>query len=134
MRPSRLVLAIGALVLPVVSWSSGCDDAGGGGAGGDCDVTPAASECSSLCTTECARLVSCGSPSEDACVARCFAVYACPGETVGQDAAICSSRATSLEAADCTELCAWADSWQAQGGSPSCGAGGGGSGGAGGAG
>jgi hypothetical protein len=38
-------------------------------------------------------------------VSECSTAYACPGETAGQDAAICELRQTDLSQLDCGELC-----------------------------
>lgn len=68
-------------------------------------VTPASTACSDLCEDLCTRLVDCGVSWAESCMRDCSTAYACPGETVGQDAAICELRQTDLSELACGELC-----------------------------
>jgi len=72
-------------------------------AGGDC-TTPVA-ECASYCTDLCARATSCGGARPN-CTAECNKANSCPGESRGQDSAICSRKRADLASADCTAVCA----------------------------
>lgn len=81
--------------------------------------TPESAVCRSYCSDACMRLLECGIGGADTCVDACHDVYACPGETVGQDDAICESRAMAAEGLSCSELCAAVtsgDGWPAFGG------------------
>jgi hypothetical protein len=121
---------------------SGANTGGTGGTGGStpgCGTTPASDVCSSMCRGVCERLIDCGISWGESCLTDCYQAYACPGETLGHDDAICSGKRDELEGLECEAYCEtsteanWAAAW---GGSCDLGGSGGsgGSGGAGGAG
>lgn len=72
-----------------------------------CGVAPTAPECGDLCQKVCARLIQCKVGWAATCQQACNKAYSCPGETVGQDAAICSSALGQVQSYTCGQLCAW---------------------------
>jgi hypothetical protein len=62
-------------------------------------------ECSVLCEDVCQRLGECGITWARDCTPLCLLAYLCPGETPGQDAAICMSEEERLSELGCAELC-----------------------------
>ncbi len=62
-------------------------------------------ECSVLCEGVCQRLGDCGIAWARDCPALCEMAYLCPGESPGQDLAVCTSEDERLSGLDCAELC-----------------------------
>lgn len=62
-------------------------------------------ECSDLCDGVCQRLAGCGIGWARDCPALCKLAYLCPGESPGQDAAICTGDAERLSGLECADLC-----------------------------
>ena len=62
-------------------------------------------ECAALCDDVCQRLDACGITWSRDCPALCKLAYLCPGESPGQDAAICTGEQTTLAGLDCPDLC-----------------------------
>lgn len=91
------------------SWS-GCVDPGAvpGSSGGGC--TEPVAECASLCDAYCAELERCATAPAD-CGALCRAAYRCPGETPGQDSAICNGERERLNGASCEAVCSTTARW-----------------------
>ena len=108
MKLTSVLLAL-VLATPPLLLAAGCDDAdtavdGGAskGDGGGCG--PPVAHCDALCRDLCARVDTCGRAAPD-CAAACGRAYACPGETPGQDEAICSNDGRDVASASCDDLC-----------------------------
>jgi len=69
-----------------------------------------APECRTLCDVYCAALTTCGQAPAD-CATVCIGAYRCPGESRGQDQAICDNERTRLEGATCTATCTSTARW-----------------------
>ena len=76
---------------------------------------PETEACRDLCTDSCQRLVDdCGIDWGDCCRRACNSNFACPGETVGQDRAICDGEQADVASMTCEELVARVrDGWRA---------------------
>jgi hypothetical protein len=88
-------------------FSSGCGDVGANCEDSRWQLTPnPVTECQALCNDVCLRLGECGITWLRDCPALCGLQYLCPGESPGQDSAICTGESERLAALDCTDLCA----------------------------
>lgn len=90
----------------VCSYASGCGNVGATCNDARWELEPnPVSECSALCDDVCERLSECGIAWARDCGPLCKVAYLCPGETPGQDAAICTSEQARVMDLDCAELC-----------------------------
>jgi hypothetical protein len=62
-------------------------------------------ECNALCDNVCQSLSECGITWARDCAALCKLAYLCPGESPGQDAAICTGEDERLSGLTCADLC-----------------------------
>jgi len=79
-----------------------------------CGSDPVAAECATLCQEICRDLTGCGLGSGQ-CDERCGEAYACPGETIGQDRAICQQAQSEIAELSCDALCSWTANGAADG-------------------
>jgi hypothetical protein len=86
-------------------YESGCGSVTATCEGGSWNLAPEpVEECRALCQEFCVRLAGCDIDWADECIPLCELEYLCPGESPGQDAAICETELASLDA-DCNALC-----------------------------
>jgi hypothetical protein len=94
-----------ALVTALAAMLAAC-----GSSSADRSCSGPTTECQSLCEEYCSALLTCGVSPGD-CLDRCRTSYKCPGETPGQDDAICRTERQSLMGRGCADNCRRSSAW-----------------------